>query len=60
MRLRNIQTREFFEDQPLNFQIKFQFFDSKVQIVSYLLPFVKYLNKTNPVSIASDKVILYI
>lgn len=41
MRLRNIQAREFFEDHLLNFQIKFQFFDSKVQIVSYPLTFVK-------------------
>jgi hypothetical protein len=35
MRLKNTQAREFFEDQLLYFQIKFQFFDSKVQIVSY-------------------------
>jgi hypothetical protein len=35
MRLRNIQAREFFVDHLLYFRIKFQFFDSKVQIVSY-------------------------
>lgn len=35
MRLRNIQARKFFGDQLRYFQIKFQFFDSKVQIVLY-------------------------
>lgn len=33
MRLRNIYTVEFFDDHRLKFQIKFQFFDDKVQIV---------------------------
>jgi hypothetical protein len=33
MRLRNIHTREFFDDHLLKIQIKFQFFDDKVQIV---------------------------
>ena len=35
MRLENSQAREFFGDQLLQFQIKFQFFDSKVQIIPY-------------------------
>jgi hypothetical protein len=35
MRLDNSQAREFFEDQLLQFQIKFHFFDSKVQISPY-------------------------
>jgi hypothetical protein len=35
MRLRNIQSKDFFVDHLLNFQIKFQFFANKVQIVSY-------------------------
>ena len=33
MRLRNIHTGEFLDDHLLKFQIKFQFFDDKVQIV---------------------------
>jgi hypothetical protein len=60
MRLRNVNAEEFFDDHLLQIQIKFQFFDDKVQIVSYWLIFVKLLNKKNPVSIASNKVILYI
>jgi hypothetical protein len=33
MRLRNIYPEEFFDHHLLKFQIKFQFFDDKVQIV---------------------------
>jgi hypothetical protein len=35
MRLRNVNAEEFFDDHLLQIQIKFQFFDDKVQIVSY-------------------------